>query len=411
MTTAKIRLQEIDLVVGEPLGYDVYDSRDRLLLNRGHVLGSLDQIERLLERGAYGIRPEVEAWRRARGHAATPEIETSESVDVSLFAWAESIQGRLAGLLDAPPANGKFQRSVVELAESVQKFVDTDTDAAIASILVSRDQRYSVRHAFNVALLSDIVGRHRLADPQRRLPMVCAAFTMNITIMSLQDALYAQKETLSPEQRAAIIGHPMQGVSRLRELGVTDSNWLDAVGAHHESLDGKGYPNRLEGSAIGMDAQTVGICDQYCALVSERATRNGVLPSIALRKLFLERQPFDTTLAAILVKEIGIYPPGALVRLANDDLAIVIRRTRNAHTPIVRGLVSATRRILNGFPKRQTSKAAFAIAEVLDTSKMPALRDANDKPVAPSSLWHDAAADAKDVWDITDDTELALHTR
>lgn len=404
MTSETIRLHEIDLVVGEPLGYDVYDGRDRLLLNRGHVLASLEQIERLLERGAYGIRPEVEAWRRARGYAVEPEIESErpEQVDVSPFDWIGQIRQRLETLLAAPPEDGSFEGAVRAIAEAVQKCVDTDVDASIASILIAREQRYAVRHLFNAALLSEIVSRHHLKDASERIPLVCAALTMNMTILGLQDVLYSQTAPLSTAQRAEIIWHPQDAVGRLRSLGVADAIWLSSVGEHHESLDGKGYPQRLASNAIGINSQLIAIVDQYCALVSERATRAGVLPSIALRKLFLERQPFDTTLAAILVRELGLYPPGALVRLANGDLALVVRRTNNANTPIVRGLVNANRRMLHDFPKWLTSKAAFAISEVLPVDKMPRLLDTQERIVDPAALWQKTTADAQDDRDIAD---------
>ena len=45
---------------------------------------------------------------------------------------------------------------------------------------------------------------------------------------------------------------------------------------------------------------------------------------------------------AALVKTLGIYPPGALVRLASQEVAVVLRRGATATTPRVAVVISRT---------------------------------------------------------------------
>src|SRR5204862_3889390 len=110
---------------------------------------------------------------------------------------------------------------------------------------------------------------------------VCAALTMNLAIVDLQDVLYRQ-QTMTPEQREAIAEHPADAVKKLATLGVRDPLWLSIVEQHHEFLDGSGYPKKLAGDAVIREAQVIGLADRYCAAVTERTYRQPVAPDVAL---------------------------------------------------------------------------------------------------------------------------------
>jgi len=98
------------------------------------------------------------------------------------------------------------------------------------------------------------------------------------------------------------------------------------VRAHHEHLDGSGYPARLSGEAIPTAARILRLADVYCAKVGRRDYRPAHTPEAAFRGLFgSERLRLDMPLAAHLLRRLGLYPPGTLVRLANRETAVVTR--------------------------------------------------------------------------------------
>jgi HD-GYP domain-containing protein (c-di-GMP phosphodiesterase class II) len=47
----------------------------------------------------------------------------------------------------------------------------------------------------------------------------------------------------------------------------------DVAAAHHERLDGTGYPLNLPGAAIGRETRIITACDYYDALASDRPYR------------------------------------------------------------------------------------------------------------------------------------------
>jgi HD-GYP domain-containing protein (c-di-GMP phosphodiesterase class II) len=202
--------------------------------------------------------------------------------------------------------------------------------------------------------------------PEHRRVVMCAALTMNIAMLDLQDVLYSQASAPTPEQNAQVHQHPAKGVDRLRALGVTDETWLTVLAQHHETIDGKGYPGGLSGAQITRDAQLLSLADRYGAMATGRGYRAAALPNVVLKQIFMDKDKgVDAQLAGLLVKTVGIYPPGSLVALANGDIAVVVKRTQSASQPVVRCVKTYRKEILAQPRKRLTSEPAYAIARLI----------------------------------------------
>ena len=103
----------------------------------------------------------------------------------------------------------------------------------------------------------------------------------------------------------------------LRQLGVTDEDWLIAVAQHHEQPDGKGYPQGL--TEINQTADALRTCDVFGAKLSPRISRSGMLSTRAARKS--SRQRSAGYFGATIIRELGLYPPGCLVELNTGEQA------------------------------------------------------------------------------------------
>jgi len=63
---------------------------------------------------------------------------------------------------------------------------------------------------------------------------------------------------------------------------------------------------------------------------------------------------------------LGVYPPGTIVKLANDEIAVVTHRGEKAHTPIVQCVFKSNKESLFLNPiERDCSKDEFAIKEII----------------------------------------------
>ena len=64
---------------------------------------------------------------------------------------------------------------------------------------------------------------------------------------------------------------------------------------------------------------------------------------------------------AAIIKAVGLYPPGSLVKLANGETAVVLRRGRRANAPTVAALINPSGAVLALPALRQTQMPATAV--------------------------------------------------
>lgn len=344
----------------EPLPWNVYDSSSTLLLRKGFVIDKHIHLPTLIERGMY---VELGSIKVTLG---------DEGLHRHLFdPWRlwEDIQIKLGHLLRKPPTDGQFPPQIEELADLVRLLSERSGDVALAAIMLMDQGRYPVVHSLHCAILADLVSRRLNWSGQERLSLCCAALTMNIAMLDLQQTLFNQAEPLKPDQKQAITQHPEQGFRMLHALGVRNSSWLQTVMEHHEQPDGKGYPRGLRHPT--QSALLLRTVDVYCAKVSPRAHRKPMLASDASRIVFTEEGKSDNNpYPACLIKQVGIYPPGTFVKLANGETGVVFQRGENANMPWVYSLINETGHCISTPIKRDTSKAGFQVHAVIPRSNV-----------------------------------------
>lgn len=116
------------------------------------------------------------------------------------------------------------------------------------------------------------------------------------------------------------------GVTVLGEQSGYHQEVCRVVVEHHERCDGSGYPRKLKAQDISPLAQIVGIVDLYDKMVSRRGGRPAMIPHDAVRQLFLvgERGQYPKPLVEAVIRSIGVYPVGSLVRLNTGEQAVVV---------------------------------------------------------------------------------------
>ncbi len=293
-------------VLGQALAWDLYTASGTLLATAGTRIETPEQLRRLSERPLF---------RRPDGVSA--EGNPAQRLQVA--------GGALADLLAAPP-EPRLVAAVQAQAGALISLYFQDAEAALGLVRLIPLPGTAVRHCLHSALIA-LVMAEALGWPERRLTsLTCAALTMNLSAMPLHEHLAMGARFLTDAQRQAIRQHPTRSTQRLVDAGVEDREWLAAVLAHHEHLDGSGYPAGLSGEAIPLPARILRVADYYCDKVAGRHYRPPRSPEQALRSLFgSERQRLDMHLAAHLLRRLGLYPPGTLLRLANRETAVVTR--------------------------------------------------------------------------------------
>lgn len=358
-------------VCGLPLPWDVYDEAGQLLLRQGYVMTNQHQLDSLMERGMF-----VNGATSAKPGV----IQSAAPATFEPFRLWDEIIGKLGQLLRSYDKDSANPFQVAEIAQLVQMLSERSKDAALAAmILLPEQNRYPLVHCVHAALLCDMVAKRLDWSEERRQSTVCAALTMNISMVEMQQRLAEQSEPLTTGQQLDIRAHPRASMEILSRVGVNDTVWLEAVRDHHETPLGNGYPQGIQ--AIGEEATLLRTTDVFSAKISPRKNRKQMNGAQAARVLFTD--PSMTTanpFIAVLIKEIGIYPPGSLVKLANGETGIVYKRSANAHTPVVLSLTNS-----KGTPelkpiRRDTARSEFKIQAVIP-------RDRINMLINPANLW------------------------
>ncbi|HJS97210.1 MAG TPA: HD domain-containing phosphohydrolase, partial [Solirubrobacteraceae bacterium] len=101
--------------------------------------------------------------------------------------------------------------------------------------------------------------------------------------LGIADAILHKPGKLDDAEWKEIQRHPEVGARILEHAGLADiAGW---VRAHHERVDGRGYPKALAGEKIPLEARILAVADAYEAMVADRPYRAGIAPAEARAEL------------------------------------------------------------------------------------------------------------------------------
>jgi diguanylate cyclase (GGDEF)-like protein len=259
---------------GRTLGPDGWDPEDMLLVPlrgaTGEVLGVISVDEPLT-----GRRPtddEVRVLVAIAAHTAlaieqvlvagTAASSTGEAPELRLAAamlLAETLDLRDAGTAEHSRTVGRFAR-------------DTAAALGLSQARVDRLQAAGVLH--------------------------------DLGKLGIADAILHKPGALTDAEWDEMTRHPEIGARILEHAGLRDiAAW---VLAHHERLDGRGYPAGLAADEIPLEARILAVADAYEAMIADRPYRPGMPPEEARAEL--ERcagTQFDPTVVEAFVRTLG----------------------------------------------------------------------------------------------------------
>jgi HD-GYP domain-containing protein (c-di-GMP phosphodiesterase class II) len=207
--------------------------------------------------------------------------------------------------------------------------VMSDRDALVTRLAVQRLEQFDrslAAHALDVCVWSLIVAVESGLDETMQAHVGAGALLHDAGYMRLPRNLVRKRGECADSERRLLEQHPKLGIALLAEEPEVADEVKRIVAEHHERADGSGFPARLADQAISSLAKLVGIIDHYDGLISRRSGRPAMLPHDAIRQLFLagERGQFEKRLVETVIRSIGVYPVGSLVRLNTGEQAIVI---------------------------------------------------------------------------------------
>lgn len=160
---------------------------------------------------------------------------------------------------------------------------------------------FTLGHSERVADMCVAIAEHLRWDEARVADLRLGALLHDLGNLGIEDAVLNKVGRLTPEERAKMEAHPRLGATLIEGIPALEPA-MPVILYHHERWDGSGYPGRLLGGDIPIEARIVAIADAYDAMVSTRSYRKAMSRDEAAREL--KRQSgyqFDPQLLAVFL--------------------------------------------------------------------------------------------------------------
>ena len=151
----------------------------------------------------------------------------------------------------------------------------------------------------DLAFVKNVAKRYRWQRGGVSMPCLSDDEVVNLSI---------SKGTLSEAERAVIDDHVVMSIKMLGDVPYPDhlKNVPEIAGAHHERINGEGYPRGLVGTQMSLQARILALADIFEALTAaDRPYKAGMSLSQALAMLESERdiQHIDSDVYDVFIRQ------------------------------------------------------------------------------------------------------------
>ena len=139
--------------------------------------------------------------------------------------------------------------------------------------VVEADDAYTGSHSRDVVSLVLGVCDELGLDARQRRDAEFTALLHDVGKIRIPGEIINKPGKLTPEERAIIETHTVEGERLLAKVGGLLGNVGTIVRSCHEDWDGTGYPDGLRGEEIPLVARIVRTCDAFSAMTTDRSYR------------------------------------------------------------------------------------------------------------------------------------------
>lgn len=325
----------------------IFGNNGRVAMTQPGLVKSQEQVRELARRGVQEVDIDLHRSRQDPTPAQPPVPARSENPATrirGLYGDARDLQEKLLEQIRAGEAI-----DIAPLAEVAEEMVSTmfsHGDAMLCLARIRAKDAYLMEHSMNVAILLANFGRHLGMDRPILRELTMGGLLHDVGKVMTPDKILHKPGQLTDAEFDIMREHAMHSRLILRATDGITETMVDVAANHHERMDGTGYPRGLTAEELSVYSRMSSIVDVYDALTADRVYKKG-MPCTQAFRILLEGAGthFDRELLAQFIKCMSVYPPGTLVMLSNQRLAIVMQRNRKEPLkPLVKVFYHAGRR-------------------------------------------------------------------
>jgi putative nucleotidyltransferase with HDIG domain len=164
----------------------------------------------------------------------------------------------------------RLRRRNLELSETIEQLERglLDTIETLNAAVEARDP-YTAGHSQRVRRVALAVGT-ALDFSQDRLDMLAtAALFHDIGKIGMPDSILTKHDLLTRDEQTLMREHVTRGAEIVAKFPPFQGA-IPAIRHHHERWDGLGYPDRLAGDEIPLEAAIIGLAEAWDAMTTDR---------------------------------------------------------------------------------------------------------------------------------------------
>ncbi len=205
---------------------------------------------------------------------------------------------------------------------------DSDVAIHLVSDKVGNENLY--HHSLNVSLLTMLLARELKLPETAVAGAGLGALLHDAGLADVPERIWRKPPPHTQAERALVESHVIKGLEVGKRMDLPPEALL-ILAQHHEHSDGTGYPRKLSGAQITLPARLVAVVDTYDTLCNPWDRSAGMTPHEALAHMYRHRRNhFDEKVLSTFIRVMGIYPPGTLVELSDQQVGMVVA-VNNAH--------------------------------------------------------------------------------
>ena len=174
--------------------------------------------------------------------------------------------------------------------------------SSIRTIAAAVDEKdpYTHGHAERVTRYSVLIGTQMGLSEEELYKIKISGLLHDVGKIGIEDRILKKPGPLTPEEFEIMKQHTTKGAVILRPIEKLQ-DMIPGVELHHESLDGRGYPQGLKGDQIPMLARIISVADTFDAMTTHRPYQAAMQPEVALKYILSQaNKRFDPRCAEAL---------------------------------------------------------------------------------------------------------------
>ncbi|MEZ8103432.1 HD-GYP domain-containing protein [Vibrio bivalvicida] len=180
-------------------------------------------------------------------------------------------------------------------------------------------------HSLNVSVVAMMIAKAKKLSADQIKEVAFASLFHDMGKVKVPTAILRKPTQLTEPEKNYLKLHTKYGLEIAANMDSFPETARTVIAQHHELNDGSGYPEGLKENQIDELTQIVSVANAYDNLCHSNIPAEQKIPYVALSHLFKNcKHQYNNENLSLLIKFMGIYPPGTVVQLSNDMVGLVI---------------------------------------------------------------------------------------